>query len=155
MSCAMLGLLAVYVFYRAAQRHRGHPDRRVLYVLAFVPSSLFWSSILGKDPLVLLGVALYTYGFVGWYRLRRLRYVVVLLLGVMLAAAMRLWLAPILLAPLWVVAVRLAPGPIRRAAWLAAGGAPVPFGVKPGRPDTPLPRMPEGMDTAHPPAPAL
>jgi len=114
MSCAMLGLLAVYLFYRAAQLYMGRADRRVLYVLAFVPSSLFWSSILGKDPIVLLGVALYTYGFVAWYRARQLRYVAVLLFGVLLAAAMRLWLAPILLAPLWVVAVRLAPGPIRR-----------------------------------------
>src|SRR2546425_3318194 len=148
MSCAMLGLLAVYVFYRAAQLYLGRPDRRVLYVLAFVPSILFWSSILGKDPLVLLGVALYTYGFVGWYRLRRLRYVVVLLLGVMLAAAMRAWLAPILLAPLWVVAVRLAPGPIRRAAWLAAGGGGGVFGVKMGGPHTTLPSMPAGGGTA-------
>ena len=148
MSCAMLGLLAVYLFYRAAQLYMGRADRRVLYVLAFVPSSLFWSSILGKDPIVLLGVALYTYGFVAWYRLRRLGYVVVLLLGVMLAAAMRLWLAPILLAPLWVVAVRLAPGPIRRAAWLAAGGAVVLFGMKLVRQYTTLASLQEVMDTA-------
>ena len=155
MSCAMLGLLAVYVFYRAAQLYLGRPDRRVLYVLAFVPSILFWSSILGKDPLVLLGVALYTYGFVGWYRLRRPRYVVLLLLGVMLAAAMRLWLAPILLAPLWVVAVRLAPGPIRRAAWLAAGGAVVLFGMKLVRQYTTIASMQEVMDTADALARAL
>jgi len=147
-SCAMLGLLAVYVFYRAAELYLGRPDRRVLYVLAFVPSILFWSSILGKDPIVLLGVALYTYGFVAWYRARRLRYIVVLLLGVMLAAAMRLWLAPILLAPLWVVAVRLAPGPLRRAAWLVAGGAVVLFGMKLVRQYTTLASMQEVMDTA-------
>src|SRR6266705_3055829 len=86
----MLGLVAVYVFYRAAELYLGRPDRRVLYVLAFVSSILFWSSILGKDPIVLLGVALYTYGFVAWYRARRLRYVAVLLFGVLLAAAMKL-----------------------------------------------------------------
>jgi len=148
MSCAMLGLLAVYLFYRAAQLYLGRPDRRVLYVLAFVPSILFWSSILGKDPLVLLGVALYTYGFVGWYRLRRLRYVGVLLFGVLLAAAMRLWLAPILLAPLWVVAVRLAPGPIRRAAWLAAGGVVALLGMKLVRQYTTLASLQEVVDTA-------
>ena len=148
MSCAMLGLLAVYVFYRAAELYLGRSDRRVLYVLAFVPSILFWSSILGKDPIVLLGVALYTYGFVAWYRVRRLRYVGVLLFGVMLAGAMRLWLAPILLAPLWVVAVRLAPGPIRRAAWLVAGGAVVLFGIKLVRQYTTLASMQEVVDTA-------
>src|SRR2546428_8260276 len=48
----------------------------------------------------------------------------------MLAAAVRLWLAPIRLAPRWVVAVRLAPGPIRRAAWLAAGGVVALLGMK-------------------------
>jgi len=155
MSCAMLGLLAVYLFYRAAQLYMGRADRRVLYVLAFVPSSLFWSSILGKDPIVLLGVALYTYGFVAWYRARQLRYVAVLLFGVLLAAAMRLWLAPILLAPLWVVAVRLAPGPIRRAAWLAAGGAVVLFGMKLVRQYTTLASLQEVMDTADALARAL
>src|SRR2546428_6949655 len=71
----------------------------------------------------------------------------------MLAAAMRLWLAPILLAPLWVVAVRLAPGLIRRAAWLAAGGAVVLFGMKLVRQYTTLASLQEGMDTAHAPAP--
>ena len=147
-SCAMLGLVAVYVFYRAAELYLGRPDRRVLYVLAFVPSILFWSSILGKDPIVLLGVALYTYGFVGWYRVRRLRYVGVLLFGVMLAAAMRLWLAPILLAPLWVVAVRLAPGPIRRAAWLVAGGAVALLGIKLVRQYTGLTSIQDVVDTA-------
>src|SRR5256712_7119319 len=121
-SCAMLGLLAVYVFYRAAELYLGRPDRRVLYVLAFVPSSLFWSSILGKDPIVLLGVALYTYGFVGWYRLRRPGYVGVLLFGVLLAAAMRLWVARLPLAPPWGGPGRPPPGTIPRAPVPLAGG---------------------------------
>ena len=80
--------------------------------------------------------------------MRRLRYVGVLLFGVMLAAAMRLWLAPILLAPLWVVAVRLAPGPIRRAAWLVAGGAVALLGIKLVRQYTALTSIQDVVDTA-------
>src|SRR2546428_6339686 len=66
----------------------------------------------------------------------------------MQAAAMRLWLAAILLAPLWVVAVRLAPGPIRLVAWLVAGGAVVLFGIKLVRQYTTLASMQEVVDTA-------
>src|SRR2546426_11616663 len=66
----------------------------------------------------------------------------------MLGDEMRAWLAAILLAPLWVVAVRLAPGPIRRAAWLAAGGAVVLFGMRLVRQYTTLASLQEVMDTA-------
>src|SRR2546428_14055284 len=61
---------------------------------------------------------------------------------------MRLWLAPILLAPLWVVAVRLAPGLIRRAAWLAAGGAVLLFAVKLVRQYTNVATVQDVGDTA-------
>ena len=154
-SCAMLGLVAVYLFYRAAELYLGRPDRRVLYVLAFVPSILFWSSTLGKDPIVLLGIALYTYGCIGWYRLRRVRYVILVVLGVVLTSVLRLWLAPILLAPLGVAAVRLASGPMRRTAWLVAGCALTLLGMRLVRQYTPIASMQDVVDTADALAQAL
>ena len=155
MSCAMLGLLAVYLFYRAAELYLGRPDRRVLYVLAFAPSILFWSSILGKDPIVLLGIALCTYGFIGWYRERERRYAIVFVLGVVVASAMRPWLAPILLAPLPVVAVRLASGPLRRTAWLVAGVVLALLMVKLVRQYTNIASIQDVVDTADSLARAL
>jgi hypothetical protein len=104
-SFAMVGLIGIYLFYRAAVRFMGREEIRVLYLLALFPSILFWSSILGKDPVMLLGISLYIYGVVGIYAhrhpdLKRLSYVVLLAAGVTLASLIRVWLGPILLAPL-------------------------------------------------------
>ena len=104
-SFAMVGLIAIYVFYRAAARFLGREDIRVLYLVALFPGSLFWSSILGKDPVILLGISLYIYGVVALntYRgrdLKRLTYLISLAAGVALASFIRFWLGPILLAPL-------------------------------------------------------
>jgi hypothetical protein len=97
---AFLGFLGVYVFYRGAALALGREEIRLLYVLGLFPSILFWSSILGKDPIVLLGIALYCYGVMGWSRHQRWPYLVAIALGIWIAAMIRLWAAPILLAPL-------------------------------------------------------
>lgn len=105
-SFAMMGLVAVYLFYRAAVLFLGHEDRRIFFLLAFWPTVLFWSSILGKDPLVLLGIALYVYGAVGWIHLKKARFLPVLALGVMVAMAMRVWLGVIMFLPLVIILLR-------------------------------------------------
>jgi hypothetical protein len=104
-SFAMVGLIAIYVLYRAAVRFLGREDIRVLYFLALFPGILFWSSIIGKDPVMLLGIGLYVYGVVGIYShrspdLKRLAYATSVAAGVTLASLIRVWLGPILLAPL-------------------------------------------------------
>ena len=104
-SFAMVGLIAIYVFYRAAVRFLGREDIRVLYLLALFPGILFWSSILGKDPVILLGISLYVYGVVGVHTHRRadfkrFAYIVSLAAGIALASLIRVWLGPILVAPL-------------------------------------------------------
>jgi hypothetical protein len=104
-SFAMVGLLGIYIFYRAGVRFLGREDIRVLYLLALFPSILFWSSGIGKDPVMLLGISLYVYGVVGIYThrtpdLTRVAYAIAVAAGVALASLIRVWLAPILLAPL-------------------------------------------------------
>lgn len=105
-SFAYIGLAAIYLFYRAGLIVFGSIDRRiVLYGMALYPSILFWSSVLGKDPVVCFGIALYTYGIVGWYRFHRFRYLFVLGLGVSVAMLIRVFLGPILIIPLCVFAL--------------------------------------------------
>ncbi|MBU4220131.1 MAG: hypothetical protein KKA10_00650 [Euryarchaeota archaeon] len=99
-SFAMVGLVAIYIFYRAAVIFMKRENKRVFYILALFPSILFWASILGKEPIILLGISLYVYGVVGWSRLKRLRYLLVIALGIIVVALIRTWLVPILLAPL-------------------------------------------------------
>ena len=99
-SFAMTGLLAIYISYRAVVIFLCRESKRSFYILAFFPSLLFWSSILGKDPIVLLGVSLYAYGVVGWLKRKHYSYLGFLLAGVALAGWIRFWMVPILLAPL-------------------------------------------------------
>jgi len=99
-SFSMSGFIAMYIFYRTAVIFSHHENKRIFYVLALFPSTLFWSSILGKDPIVLLGVALYAYGVVGIYQFKKKRFLGILLLGVMIAMVIRMWMGLILLAPL-------------------------------------------------------
>src|SRR5206468_2250615 len=79
-SCSMFGFIAIYLFYRAAVKWLKAEDPRIFYVLALYPSILFWSSILGKDPVMLLGVAVYAYAVVSWQRTFRYRYVALMAL---------------------------------------------------------------------------
>jgi hypothetical protein len=113
---AMIGLLAVYLFYRGFVLYLGREDRRLLVVLGLFPSVLFWSSTFGKDPLALLGIAVYTYGVIGWHRHRSNRWWWLVAAGVLLSAFIRLWLAPILLAPLLVLAFLGTRSPLTRSA---------------------------------------
>jgi hypothetical protein len=105
-SFAAVGLLGTYVFYRGVVHATAREDLRILFLLALFPSILFWSSILGKDPIVYFGICLYAYGVMGWSRHGRWRYLVPILLGIAVASMIRLWAGPILLAPLSVFALK-------------------------------------------------
>lgn len=104
-------LAGTYFLWRATRDV--WPEHRLasLVVLALVPSVLFWSSILGKDPLVVLGLGLACFGAVGLAK-RRWGRAIPFLLGIGLVILVRPWIAWFALAALaW-------------AAWLARGGAP-------------------------------
>jgi len=106
-SFSMVGLIALYIFYRAAVIFLQREDNRVFYVLSLFPTILFWSSVLGKEPIILLGIALYTYGVVGMYQFKKKHFLVILLLGVMISMMIRLWMGPILIAPLIIIILYL------------------------------------------------
>lgn len=124
---AMFGLLGVYAFYRAFVLFQGHENPRLLWVLGLFPSILFWSSTFGKDPLAMLSVGLYTYGFVAWRRAGRKSGIVWMLGAMLLAALIRLWLIPLLLTTLMILALLGVSGVWKRAA--IVGVAAVLVGV--------------------------
>ena len=58
---SLIGFIATYVFvsaYRKTQKIR----REVLFLFLFFPSLVFWSHIIGKDPVVFFIISLYSYG---------------------------------------------------------------------------------------------
>lgn len=99
-TCALLGMWAVYLFYRSAVLHLGREEPRLFWALALYPSILFWSSILGKDPIVLLGIGLYVFGVMLWAKQGRWLGILIAVGGLCVAVLIRTWLGPILLAPL-------------------------------------------------------
>jgi hypothetical protein len=103
-SCAYLGLVGVFQFYIAARTYWSRLDERALYALALFPSVLFWSSILGKDPIVLLGIGVFVNGIVQWNVRHRTIGLVYAAAGVALAAVIRSWLGAIIVGPLLVFA---------------------------------------------------
>lgn len=117
-SFSLVGLVGVYIFYRASVIVLQHEDRRVLYALAFFPTILFWSSILGKDPVVFFGTALYVYGVVAWWRFNRLRYLLPMALGITVVVFVRMWLGPILLLPLGAIVLGRLRGIASRCSFL-------------------------------------
>jgi hypothetical protein len=107
---SFFGLLGGYFFYRAVVLLLGHDDRRAFYILSLTPSILYWSSNLGKDPISFLGIGLYALGTVGWYRRKSKGYLLLMLLGVVIATYIRSWYGPLLLAPLVAFAITTSRG---------------------------------------------
>lgn len=113
LSFAMIGLVPVYLFYRAGELLVGRYSPLVFWALLVYPSVLFWSSILGKDPLILAAISLNVWGVVNVAVRGRSRYLVAVLAGVGAASAVRVWMGPILILPgLFVLGAR-----IRQVGW--------------------------------------
>lgn len=119
---SLLGLIGVYLCYRAAVLFRGRENRKLLLILALFPSSLFWGTTFGKDPLCLLGIGMYAHGVTAWYYQRKSLWVLEGLVGFILATFIRLWLAPIMLVPLFALAAASTRSRIARLAIIGAGG---------------------------------
>lgn len=97
---AAIGLLAVFAFYKAGSLLLRRRDVNLLYLLGLFPSILFWGSILGKDPITLLGIGLFVLGVIGFFRSRAGVHIAVAAAGVLIAASIRTWLGMILLFPI-------------------------------------------------------
>ncbi len=104
-SYSMIGLVAIYFFYRALGSMMREERREIFYWIAFLPSIIFWSSILGKDPIVFLGVAVYFFGVVRLRGTGSPFYVLVVAAGIIIASFIRYWLGIILMVPLMIFAV--------------------------------------------------
>lgn len=98
-SCAFLGLLGVYAFYRGAVLYLGKAQGVLLLGLGLFPSVLFWSSILGKDPLVFLALGLLAYSIAAFAKERDLRGMASVAGGIVILAYIRPWLIPVAALP--------------------------------------------------------
>jgi hypothetical protein len=93
---AFAGFMAQYIFYRSAARLADGESKKLLIVLLFFPSVIFWSHILGKEPVVFLMIAVYFAGMVYFCRGYPLKAISLLLLSFAGFFFLRFWLAGIL-----------------------------------------------------------
>lgn len=107
--CAFLGLGAIYAFYRGLASQIENLAPRALLYLGLFPSVLFWSSILGKDPINLLGSCLFFYGAFSFLKSWNPLFLLPTITGIALAGLIRTWIAPMLVVPLilaWVATIQ-------------------------------------------------
>lgn len=97
---SLIGLLSIYLIYSAAARYSGRRNPRLLLFLGAFPSVVFWSSILGKDPIMLLGISVYAAGVLYWMATRNLIWILPAFAGAVLASSIRPWTAFILALPM-------------------------------------------------------
>ena len=109
---AFLGFLAVRCFYAAWCTLRGARSWRLLALLMFTPSILWWSSILGKDPIVLLGIGLFVQGTSLLHERRFGEGAWRIVSGFAISISIRAWLGPVLALPLLVLGARYLRRPV-------------------------------------------
>lgn len=100
---SFFGFLGSYLFYRGYTNFTGESHVGILWILMAFPSLLFWSSILGKDPITYLGIALFFYGTMGILKNWRWHYLASACSGLYILATVRLWLVFIFLVPFTIV----------------------------------------------------
>ncbi|MFA5117972.1 MAG: hypothetical protein WC695_03860 [Candidatus Omnitrophota bacterium] len=104
-SFGFVGLAAIFIFYRAAIAFLRREKVLLLYIFAFFPSILFWSSTFGKDPLGLFSITIYCYGTIAWVRRGSWPSVGILLAGVFSITFMRPWMGVIMAFPVLVITI--------------------------------------------------
>lgn len=97
---SMFGLVGIYIYYRAALVWLNVNDKRYFYLLLFLPSLLFWNSLIGKESVFLLLSGVYCYGVVGFYKFKKYKYLVIAFVGVYCTMHVRMWVGLIFVPPL-------------------------------------------------------
>jgi hypothetical protein len=120
-SCAYVGLIGVWFFYKAWREVVPGTSVLPLFVLGLTPSVLFWSSTLGKDPIVLCGLGAATWGILRIRRAPALSAAITLIAGLALVGSIRPWIAGLFVGAILATSAVFARSAAVRAAWIATG----------------------------------
>lgn len=112
---SLVGFVGIYIFYRAVCFYSGRSWPALLLFLGCFPSLVFWSSILGKDPVIIFGICLYSAGMLYWLKTRNPIFLLLALGGMGVASWIRPWSAMILAVPMVIVGFSSVKGVFTRA----------------------------------------
>lgn len=96
---SFFGFLGCYIFYCAYTRSTNDESIAPLWLISLFPSVLFWSSILGKDPITLLGIALFFYSAIGLFKKASATDIILAITGLAIAGIIRTWLIVLFATP--------------------------------------------------------
>ena len=103
-----LGLILLYKTYEYIMRKsRLQIDTRFIYIFFLFPTVLFWSSILGKDPLNLFFIGLFSYGFIHLIDNIKIRYIVMIVIAMWWVSYIRSWWTAIMMTSIFLYYVKL------------------------------------------------
>ena len=87
-----LGLILLYKTYEYIIKQSNLKiDNNFIYFFFLFPTVLFWSSILGKDPLNLFFIGLFSYGFIHLIDNFKLRYILMIIISIWFVSYIRSW----------------------------------------------------------------
>ena len=102
-SFSYIGLIASFIFYRAFSLILDYKNINLLLLFSLFPSILFFSSTIGKEPLLLLGISIYILGVIGLYKKLNHYYLLMIIVGLVISFSMRYWICFIFSLPLVVL----------------------------------------------------
>ena len=96
---AYLGLVLIYKSYEYIMKRSGLSleNDYFVYVFFLFPSIIFWSSILGKDPLNLFFIGIFTYGFIRFINKKRMLWLFWIAVAIVGVRYIRSWYAIIMI----------------------------------------------------------
>jgi hypothetical protein len=100
-SFSMLGLMAIYLFYRASILITKNENRTFFWVLVLCPSLLIWTSRPGKESPMFFFMALHTAGLINWHFKRKTVYLLIGLIGLLSCTFIRPWIGCLMLVSLF------------------------------------------------------
>jgi len=99
-SFSMLGLMAMYIFYRTSIIITKRENQMIFWAFVLCPSLLIWTSRIGKESIMAFGVAVHAAGLVNWHFKRKSTYLFMGLAGWLACAFIRIWIGALLVVPL-------------------------------------------------------
>jgi len=108
---AFIGFIGVILLYKTyeyiMQKNQWKIDERFIYIFFLFPTVLFWSSILGKDPLNLFFIGVFSYGFIHLIDNFRIRYIIMIIISIWWVSYIRSWWSVIMITSIFLYYIRI------------------------------------------------
>jgi len=103
-----MGLLFIYrSFEYTMQKSKIEIHDNFIYFFFLFPTIVFWSSILGKDPLNLFFIGLFTYAFIHLIDSFKLRYLLMIVASIIMVSYIRSWWSIIMVTSIFLYYIKI------------------------------------------------